>query len=79
MVPVETLRALVALERAFVMRGLLLTAVHLMQLSTVPAIEPWHHATRKAMVQSANHGHLAARAVHVGHDGARDAGTINVR
>lgn len=79
MVPVETLRTLVALERTFVMRGLLLTAVHLLHLSTVPAVEPRDHAAWQAMGHRANHGHLAARAVHVGHDGTRHAHTVDGR
>lgn len=73
MVAVETLRTLVALERTFVMRGLLLTAIHLLHLSAVPAVEPRDHAAWKAMGHRADHRHLAARAVHVGHDGAGHA------
>lgn len=83
MIAVETLRALVALERALVMRGLL-RPVHLMHLRAVPAVEACHHAARhaarKAVVgDGADHGHLATRAVHIGHDGTRHAGTIKGR
>lgn len=78
MIPVETLRTLVALERAFVMRGWLRT-IHLLQLRTVPAVEPCHHTTGKAVGESANHGHLATRAVHVGHDGTGHPGTVDGR
>lgn len=78
MIPVEALRTLVALERTFVMRGLLLT-IHLLQLRTVPTIEPCHHITRKAVGKSANHGHLATWAVHVGHNGTGHAGPIDGR
>jgi len=63
MIPVETLRTLIAFERTIVRYGLLLIAVHL-QMSSVAAVEGRHHASH-----AVNELHVAAWAVEIRHYG----------
>jgi Zn-dependent protease len=68
MVSIETLRALIALEWAVILRWLLgvrVTAIHLLHACSMPTIESWHHA----ILHIPNQGHLATGTVQIRHDG----------
>lgn len=67
-VPIETLRTLIASERSVVLRVLWLRmAVHVLHVRCMTTVEAWHHAVR----YTADQGKLATGIVNVRENGPR--------
>lgn len=77
MVPVEALRALIALERSIVVRSwLMMPCVQLVHLCTGPAVVSGHDVPGQPMVWHAEHRHLPARRLHIRDYRSADGGQV---